>query len=401
MGEAESKASLGLAMIMKNEALNLAKSLAPAAELFDELVVVDTGSTDQSRDIALGLGAKVLDFKWVNDFAAARNFGLLAAQTDFIFWLDADNYIDPDSVLELRRHLKKGLDIILWATELVTPQGDRIWQKRVFPNRPAEVYFQGRVHEQLVNPPSFIQLATEAQIIHWGYAEALSAKQKGERNLELLLGAPETKAGDFYWLYQTGRTLYNLRRYQEAVDWLKRASATKNENLSLWAHSLILLSHSYSRLGCHDLAEASARRLAAEADGYGPGLYHLGRLLYDQGQLKEAGELLEAALILGTGDKVWGADPRSCNYRAAFLLGRIWSAEGLRQPARQAFELAGELDPANPEPPFALAQMALDDGDRGLAKNFLRRVLSLAPSHRRAAAAYKAVSEEGGGYVEQ
>lgn len=395
MGSAEKAATLGLAMIMKNEAVNLARSLMPAAPLFDEVVVVDTGSTDQSRDIALGLGARVLDFKWINDFSAARNFGLAAATTDFIFWLDADNHIRPDGVAEFRRHLIRGTDLILWAIEVVTPQGDRLWQKRVFPNRPGEVRFEGRVHEQLVNPPSSSQVATEVEILHWGYAEALSARQKGERNLELLLNCPETRAGDFYWLYQTGRTLFNLRRFAEAGAWLEKAVAAKTENMPLKGHALILLSQAQGRLGQHQAAEKTARGLVAAASGYGPAHYYLGRLLYEAGELSEAGEYLETALILGTGDKAWGADQESCNYKAAFLLGRIWAKGGRNIPARQAFNLAGDMDPKNPEPPFALAEMALAKGETGEARGHLERVLKLAPGHRRAMELYSRLVGEG------
>ena len=400
MGSADYRPSLGLAMIMKNEADNLPRSLAPAAKWVDEMVVVDTGSSDQSREIALGLGARVLQFEWIGDFAAARNFGLKEATTDFILWLDADNSVSSDAMREFRNHLTSDSDIILWATEVVVPQGDRIWQKRVFPNRP-EVRFEGRVHEQLIHPSHYAAIATGAEISHWGYAEAMSAHQKGERNLELLLSAPETKAGEFYWLYQTGRTLFNLRRWNEAAGWLTRAAAAKTDNFALWGHSLILLSQSQSRLGHHLEAEQSARFLAEKAPGYGPGLYHLGRLLIEAGKAEEAAQCLEAALILGTGDKAWGADQSACNYKAAFLLGRIWAGSGREVSARQAFALAMDMDPRNPEPSFALAEMALSGGETGKARGYLEKVLQLAPGHRRAMNLYAKLAGEGDRNVKQ
>ena len=388
MGSLERPATLGVAMIMKNEAVNLSKSLAPVAHHVDEMVVVDTGSTDQSRELAAALGARVLDFQWINDFSAARNFGLASASTDFILWLDGDNSITPEGLSEFRRHLKPGGDLILWATEVVTPQGDRLWQKRVFPNRPDLVRFEGRVHEQLTHPPQWPAIATEVEILHWGYAESVSAKQKGERNLELLLSCQETRAGEFYWLYQTGRTLANLRRYAEAEAWLQKAVAAKTENRPLRGHAIILLSQAQGRQGRHEDAERTARRLVEIEPGYGPGHYHLGRLLYDAGQLPEAGEKLETALILGTGDQVWGADQAGCNFKAAFLLGRIWAAGGRGGPARQAFRLARDFDPRNPEPAFALAEIALAEGQAAEARIHLEDVLKLAPEHRRAANLY-------------
>ena len=65
------------------------------AGLFDEIVVVDTGSKDRTREIAREFGARVFDFVWVDDFAAARNAALARATGDYAFWLDADDVIDP------------------------------------------------------------------------------------------------------------------------------------------------------------------------------------------------------------------------------------------------------------------------------------------------------------------
>jgi tetratricopeptide (TPR) repeat protein len=352
----------------------------------DEAVVVDTGSTDQGPALARAWGARVLDFPWVGDFAAARNFGLAAAATDFILWLDADNSLPPEGLAELRERLDAGGDFILWATEVVVPQGDKLWQKRVFPNRPGQVYFQGRVHEQLIHPEGFAAVATGVEIRHWGYAEAATARQKGERNLELLLNAPETRAGDFYWLYQTGRTLFSLRRFSEARPWLERAAAAPGlmDNPSLRSHGLILLSQALTRLGRPEEAEEAARRLASERPDYGPGRYHLGRLLYEAGRPAEAAHHLETCLVLGSGDKAWGADPEKYDYLAAFLLGRIWADSGRLAPARQAFDLARRLKPGHPEPPFALAETALAQGRPAEAREYLKNALDLAPGHRRA-----------------
>ncbi|MCL2029077.1 MAG: glycosyltransferase [Deltaproteobacteria bacterium] len=387
----KAKPRLGLAMIMKNEEANLPRSLAPLVPLVDEAVVVDTGSTDRSPALARAWGARVLDFNWGGDFAAARNFGLAAAAAEYILWLDADNSLTPEGLTELRGHLKPGGDIILQATEVVVPQGEKLWQKRVFPNRPGQVYFQGRIHEQLVHPGHFNVIHTGVEIRHWGYAEAVLARQKGERNLELLLGAPET--GDFYWLYQTGRTLFTLRRFSEARPWLEKAIAagpplpvrpTPVVNPSLWGHSLILLSQALRRLGQLEAAEEAARRLVEARPDYGPGHYHLGRLLFETGRPAEAAPHLETSLVLGPGDKAWGADPEKHSYLAALLLGRVWAGCGRLSPARQAFDLARRLNPGHPEPPFALAETALAQNRPAEAREYLKKTLSLAPGHRRA-----------------
>ena len=82
-------------MIVRDEQDNLPSCLSSVAGLFDEIVVVDTGSTDRTREIALEFGARVFDFVWVDDFAAARNAALARATGDYAFWLDADDVLDP------------------------------------------------------------------------------------------------------------------------------------------------------------------------------------------------------------------------------------------------------------------------------------------------------------------
>src|SRR5262249_55376499 len=94
--------SVSICLIVKNEEANLAHCLGPVAELAHEGVVVDTGSTDRTREIAASLGARVFDFPWVDNFAAARNECLRHATGDYVFWLDGDDRIEPDQIGKLR-----------------------------------------------------------------------------------------------------------------------------------------------------------------------------------------------------------------------------------------------------------------------------------------------------------
>src|SRR5262249_30962404 len=84
---------VSLCMIVRDEEANLPRCLRSAADLVDEMVVVDTGSADGTREFARRLGARVVDFAWVDSFAAARNASLDHATGEWIFWLDADEYL--------------------------------------------------------------------------------------------------------------------------------------------------------------------------------------------------------------------------------------------------------------------------------------------------------------------
>src|SRR5208282_5293625 len=102
----ERSCKVSLTMIVRNEEANLPHCLGSVKGLFDEIVVVDTGSGDRTREIAREFGARVFDFVWVDDFAAARNAALAHATGDYAFWLDADDVIDPPQ----RARLKALLD---------------------------------------------------------------------------------------------------------------------------------------------------------------------------------------------------------------------------------------------------------------------------------------------------
>jgi len=146
---------LSLAVIAKNAASDLVACLSSAAGVVDEIVVADTGSTDQTREIAAGHGARVVDFPWCDSFAAARNESLRHATGDWIFWLDADEYLDEDNrqklgglvaavpdanvayVMKQRSHAASGSA----ATSV-----DHV---RLFRNRPQHRW-RYRVHEQIL-----------------------------------------------------------------------------------------------------------------------------------------------------------------------------------------------------------------------------------------------------------
>ena len=94
--------TLGLCMIVKDEAAVLGRCLDSAAGVFDEIIIVDTGSTDATKEIARRYTKDVFDFAWRQDFAAARNFSFAKATADYCMWLDADEVLLPKDAAALR-----------------------------------------------------------------------------------------------------------------------------------------------------------------------------------------------------------------------------------------------------------------------------------------------------------
>jgi len=95
------KNNLSLCMITKNEQDTIAKAIASVSDVVSQIIVADTGSTDGTTDIARSYGAKVVDFKWCDDFSAARNFSIKHATSDWIMFMDADEVINPADTLKI------------------------------------------------------------------------------------------------------------------------------------------------------------------------------------------------------------------------------------------------------------------------------------------------------------
>ena len=102
----DKKISISLCMIVKDEEKTLERCLNSVKSFIDEIIIVDTGSTDKTKEIAERFNAKIYDFKWVNDFAAARNFSFSKATSEYIMWLDGDDFIDNNNINKIEDLLK-------------------------------------------------------------------------------------------------------------------------------------------------------------------------------------------------------------------------------------------------------------------------------------------------------
>lgn len=217
--------------IAKNEAKNIRHWVNSVRIFADEIFVVDTGSTDDTREIAREAGAVVYEFPWCNDFSAAKNFALDKAAGDWVVMLDADEYFDEPSqkkirdVLKKYHHQKSIAGFITPFLNIDVSQGGKIlsqaWQMRVF-RREKELRFAGKVHEALQNYAAdgknreFI-LLKELQFIHTGYSSAI-IKAKLQRNLQILLREIQEQGGEHPRQYGYLQDCYmGLKDYPKAI----------------------------------------------------------------------------------------------------------------------------------------------------------------------------------------
>lgn len=184
-------------MIVRNEERNLPDCLASCTDLFDDVVIVDTGSTDQTKAIAAsardrhGVPARVFEFPWCDSFAAARNETLRHARGDWIFWMDADDRLDDANRRKLGKLLATlgdNYECFEMGQVSTFPDGQIIttWlQMRLFPHRP-HLRWWGRIHEGLVGGADMPRINAEIDIWHVGYRDPMLLDAKSHRNLRLL-----------------------------------------------------------------------------------------------------------------------------------------------------------------------------------------------------------------------
>jgi tetratricopeptide (TPR) repeat protein len=225
--------SITLAMIVKDEEATLARAITSAKDVVDEIVVVDTGSTDRTVEIATELGAKVVTHAWNDDFAAARNAGLEHATGDWILFLDADEQLVASDAAKLRdlaaRPWREGFLLTIVNRVGTAGSGTALTQDvlRMFRNRP-EHRFEGRIHESVLqclpsDAPERLETAG-VRIDHDGYLDTTrAAKGKSARNLKLLERQVAESAPSAYLSFNLGSEHLAAGDPSEAVENLAKA----------------------------------------------------------------------------------------------------------------------------------------------------------------------------------
>jgi tetratricopeptide (TPR) repeat protein len=226
--------SISACVIVRDEEKNIGQWLQCVQQIADELVVVDTGSTDRTVFIAEQGGARVYHFAWCNDFAAAKNFALEHARGEWIIFLDADEYFPGRVIPRLREHIKmyhpnrRIVGIICRLLNIDKDDKDRfigsIGQIRVFRNMKA-LRYTGVVHEHLMNTSRngrCLKVAEDLEIYHTGYSQKI-IRAKLQRNLALLqdkIASQGEQPEDFLYLADC---YFGLGDYARAIQHAKKA----------------------------------------------------------------------------------------------------------------------------------------------------------------------------------
>lgn len=221
-------------MIVKNEEKFLRGCLDSVKYVADEIVIVDTGSTDKTIEIAQEYKSKIFNFEWINDFSAARNFALSKVHSDWILYLDADERLTENSRKDIRRYAdlkgSYGLKCLVKSYDSFSNTYNTIKYTRFFKNHP-DLKFEGKVHEQIdpsLKANKFQIIDSSIEIIHLGYDIAKDGKiSKAKRNLELLL-VEYNKSKSSYYAFQLGQTYMILGDYDQSQKFFEIALKGKD-----------------------------------------------------------------------------------------------------------------------------------------------------------------------------
>lgn len=287
--------TLGLSMIVKNESEVLPRVLDGVKNIVDEIVIVDTGSTDNTAEIARRYTDKVYAFDWVNDFSAARNYALSKITSDYFMWLDADDIVPQNTAAAIKRLMKNlTADMVMLPYVAATDENGKptfsYCRERIIKNRKGYLW-QGAVHEAIELSGDIIKF--KYPIIHAKPTD----RENGTRNLDiyeaLIAGGHALSPRERYYyareLFYNGRTNDAVTELCDFIEGDGGLAANK-------ADACLLLSHSYSLLGDKQAAFAAALFRFAFTPPDGEGCCRVGSLFLDDNDYSSAAYWYKQAL---------------------------------------------------------------------------------------------------------
>lgn len=215
--------TISLCMIVKNEENVLSRCLDSIKELIDEIIIVDTGSTDNTKSIAKKYTDKIYDFQWIDDFSAARNFSFSKSTMEYSMWMDADdvfNYKYKNEFLDLKKAGFNSADIIMmpYITSF-DEDGNPVfsyYRERIIKSS-IDFSWKGKVHE-VISHSSNNYLYSEISIIHKSVKETYTDRNLKIYEKQISDGDDLSPRDMFYY----GRELFYHQKYNESIICLTR-----------------------------------------------------------------------------------------------------------------------------------------------------------------------------------
>lgn len=339
--------NLSACIIAKNEETNIRRCIESLSPLQCEVIVVDTGSTDNTISIAQKCGAHVYSFPWINDFSAARNFSIKKASNDWIFIIDCDEWIteitgniwdyllQDETILGMinRKNLMHADTTFGSYTSLLA----RVFNRKHY-------YYQGIIHEQ-VTPyvtHDLDGILLPITMNHSGYVnEGLSTEQKKNRNITLLTKTLSEDPNQPIQWYHLGHEYYASGEYQRAIDCFEKVLVLNpDKELEYFRHTI--QSYCESLLAINEIKKAYLLEQYENLwNSYPDYHYLLGKIYFLDGKLLNSMQCFIKATTLNT-PYIEGTN----TYLPWFYIGKINELYGEYDAALLFYEKCGDFEPA-------------------------------------------------------
>lgn len=350
------KPLLSVCMIVKDEEKVLSRCLESIHGVADEIIVVDTGSQDRTKEIAMRYTDKVFDFEWINDFSKARNYAASKATGEWIFVIDADEFVDKESFKKFKQELEKNppKNSIL-SIQIVSFTGENAkdtslnYHDRIYKND-GNISYQRPVHEVLVHKDlneNNKREIVDFQIFHTGYmTDVVKGKNKSERNLNLLLNKKDKEAIDYFFI---GNEYKSRGEIDKAINFYQKAYQLKKDIHLDWVRRLL-----FDLVDClHEKKrDKEALDIIHSCEQVFPNLvdfkFYKGIIFYNKEQYKTSKKILEN--ILSEKDKLVSfRSPDFLEYWPLKILGNIYEKENELHKAVHCYSKALSINDADDE----------------------------------------------------
>ncbi len=338
---------VSVCIIVKNEEKHIEECCKCLQPYGFETVIVDTGSTDHTIDLARKYTDRVYSFNWCDDFSAAKNYAMQKASHDWILSLDCDEYVESIDLAALqecmRRHPKSAGRILI--RNRFTENGQTSYEQvRVsrFVNR-LYYHFEGAIHEQLVpgTPVKYVYPAP-VTVLHVGYDGSEEEMQaKSRRNISLLEKELENQGADPYLYYQLGQSYRKLHDYENALLYFDRGLAMDVDPALDYVQTMVE-SYGYTLLDLKQNKEAlnllGVYDIFAKRADF---LFLMGLVFMNNGLFNEAVEEFQKS----TNMSEFSVDGMN-SYKAYYNIGVIYECTGHTGEAKEAYQKCGDYAPA-------------------------------------------------------
>jgi FkbM family methyltransferase len=380
---------LSLCMIVRDNARTIEACLASIRPWVDEMVVVDTGSSDDTPQLARRLGARVYHFPWCDDFSAARNESLKYARGEWVFWMDSDDTIDPDCGAKLRALAGRepSPELLGYVMQVHCPGPGEdgphdvtvVDHVKLFRNRP-DLRFDGRIHEQIL--PAIHRAGgevafTDLFVTHAGYDHSPQGqKKKLERDLRILHRELAERPDHPFTLFNLGMTYADAKDYDKALDFLWRSIEHSGPRDSHVRKAYALVAHCESTRGRPEAAWEACRKGLRLFPQDAELRFRRGVVLHELGRLREAVAAYEDLLEAGDERHFSSLDRGLTGFKARHNLAVVHGDLGELAAAEAQWRRVAEEQPGYHPGWRGLGDVLLRQGNAEEALAVARRLLA-------------------------